>query len=295
MKFGLFGINTGPCADPETMLTVARAAEAAGFESLWTGEHVVLPDPRVPPSPAPPLTPMVHPFTALAYIAAVTDKILLGTGITLIAQRNAVVLAKESASVDHISRGRLLFGIGAGYLTQEFEALGVNFAERGARTDEYIDAIRELWTSESPNFSGQFVNYSGIQSRPLAHQAGGPPIIVGGTSTRAYNRALLKGQGWYGFAMDIQTSKASIDSLNSLQADIDRDPLLGELEISITPRARLTDEIVTAYEDQGVHRLILLQGGQNADELLTGIAQVADNYIQCPLSAWSALERWGHQ
>ena len=280
MKFGLFGINTGPCADPDTMLAVARSAESAGFESLWTGEHVVLPDPQVPPSPAPPLMPMVHPFTALAYIAAATENILLGTGITLIAQRNAVVLAKESASVDHISRGRLLFGIGAGYLTQEFEALGVNFAQRGARTDEYIDAIRELWTSESPNFSGQFVNYSGIQSRPLAYQTGGPPVIVGGTSIRAYNRALLKGQGWYGFAMDVETSKACVDRLASLRADVNRDPSLGELEISITPRAPLTKEIVKAYEDMGVDRLILLQGGQNTDELVAYIDLIAETYIR---------------
>ena len=113
MKYALFGINTGPCSDPEIMTSVAVAAEKAGFESVWTGEHVVLPDPQAPPSPAPPLMPMVHPFTALAYIAASTSTLGLGTGITLIAQRNAVVLAKETASVDHISSGRLLFGIGA--------------------------------------------------------------------------------------------------------------------------------------------------------------------------------------
>ena len=120
MRFGLFGINTGPCADPEVMRKVSVAAEDAGFESLWTAEHVVLPDPQAPPSPAPPLQPFIHPFTSLSFIAAATDKILLGTGITLIAQRNAVVLAKETASVDQLSKGRLLFGIGAGYLTQEY-------------------------------------------------------------------------------------------------------------------------------------------------------------------------------
>ena len=280
MKFGLFGINTGPCSDPDAMLKVARTAESAGFESLWTAEHVVLPDPQVPPSPAHPLTPMVHPFTALAYIAAVTDNILLGTGITLIAQRNPVVLAKESASVDHISRGRLLFGIGAGYLTQEFEALGVNFAQRGARTDEYIDAIRELWTSESPNFSGQFVNYGGIQSRPLAHQTGGPPIIVGGTSNAAYKRALLKGQGWYGFAMDLETSRTCVDQLDSLSADINRDTNLGDLEISITPRLPLDEETFRAYEDMGVNRLILLQQGQTLDALLAYIELISETYIR---------------
>ena len=280
MKFGLFGINTGLCADPKTMVDVAKSAESAGFESLWTGEHVVLPDPQVPPSPAPPLTSIVHPFTALAYIAAITDKILLGTGITLIAQRNAVVLAKESASVDHISQGRLLFGIGAGYLNQEFKALGIEFSQRGARTDEYIDAIRELWTSQSPNFSGQFVDFQDIQSRPLAYQVGGPPIIVGGTSTAAYKRALLKGQGWYGFAMDLETSRASVDRLSSLGHELKRDNSLGELEISITPREPLTDELVRAYEDMGVDRLILLQGGKNIDELVSYIHLIEETYIR---------------
>ncbi|MBT4161254.1 MAG: TIGR03619 family F420-dependent LLM class oxidoreductase [Gammaproteobacteria bacterium] len=280
MKFGLFGINTGPCAAPDVMTNVAVAAEGAGFESVWTGEHVVLPDPQEPPSPAPPLAPFVHPFTALAYVAASTSTLLLGTGITLVAQRNAVVLAKETASVDQMSKGRLLFGIGAGYLNQEFQALGIEFSERGARTDEYIDAIRELWTSERPEFEGQFVKYKNIQSRPQPHQAGGPPIIVGGVSNAAYRRALEKGQGWYGFALDIETSQTCIDALKQLRGSIDRNNSLGELEISITPRMPLTNDIVKAYEDMGVDRLILLQTGQNEEELLAYVDQIATDYIR---------------
>ncbi len=280
MKYGLFGINTGPCSDPDVMQSVARAAEAAGFESVWTGEHVVLPDPQVPPSPAPPLLPFVHPFTALSYIASVTDKLLLGTGITLVAQRNALVLAKETASLDHLSKGRLLFGIGAGYLKQEFDALGINFSERGARTDEYIDAIRELWTSENPAFKGRFVNFKGIQSRPLAHQSGGPPVIVGGGSRAAYRRALLKGQGWYGFALDQKASRASIDALQQLAGSVTRPPELGELEISITPRAPLTDETLKQFEDMGVSRLILLQPGQHEQALLAYIEDIAGKFIR---------------
>jgi len=279
MKLGLFGINTGPCADPDVMRNVSVAAEAAGFESLWTGEHVVLPDPQVPPSPAPPLASFIHPFTALSFIAAATDRILLGTGITLIAQRNAVVLAKETASVDQLSKGRLLFGIGAGYLPQEFEALGIKFSERGARTDEYIDAIRELWISEQPEFSGQFVNYKGIQSRPLAFQKGGPPVIVGGTSNAAYRRAIQKGQGWYGFALDVESSQKSVDTLKTLSKTTNRDSALGELEISITPRARLTDELVKQFEEMGVSRLILLQSGKTEEQMLAYIDQIATDYL----------------
>ena len=279
MRFGLFGINTGPCADPEVMRKVSVAAEDAGFESLWTAEHVVLPDPQAPPSPAPPLQPFIHPFTSLSFIAAATDKILLGTGITLIAQRNAVVLAKETASVDQLSKGRLLFGIGAGYLTQEFDALGINFEERGARADEYIDAIRELWTSSEPEFAGQFVNYKGIQSRPLAYQNGGPPVIVGGTSKAAYRRAIQKGHGWYGFALNVASSQESVDALKTLSESTSRRSDLGELEISITPRVPLTDDVIKQFEDMGVSRLILLQNGQNEDQLLEYIEQTAKEFL----------------
>ena len=279
MKFGLFGINTGPCADPDVIRNVSVAAENAGFESLWTAEHVVLPDPQTPPSPAPPLQPFIHNFTALSFITAATDKILLGTGITLIAQRNAVVLAKETASVDQLSKGRLLFGIGAGYLTQEFDALGINFEERGARTDEYIDAIRELWTSSEPEFAGQFVNYKGIQSRPQAYQNGGPPVIVGGTSKAAYRRAIQKGQGWYGFALNVASSQESVDALKALSESTSRRSDLGELEISITPRVPLTDDVIKQFEDMGVSRLILLQTGQNEDQMLGYIDQIAKDFF----------------
>ena len=279
MKLGLFGINLGACAEAQAMRDVAQAAEAVGFESVWTGEHVVLPDPQEPPSPAPPLLPFVHPFTALAYVAAATDKLLLGTGITLIAQRNALVLAKETASLDHLSGGRLLFGIGAGYLQPEFAALGVNFKERGARTDEYLDAIRELWTSDAPSFKGKFVRFSGIQSRPKPRQPGGPPVIVGGTSPAAYRRAHEKGQGWYGFAMTPEESQPSVDALARLKEASPRDKSLGELELSVTPRGPLTEEWLAAYQKQGVSRLILTMPGRTADELLAFVEDTAKRFL----------------
>lgn len=279
MKYGLFGINTGFCAYPAIMLHVARSAEAAGFESLWTGEHVVLPDPQVAPSPAAPLTPMVHPSTALAFIAAVTQRIKLGTGITLLAQRNAVVLAKEMASLDHLSQGRLIFGIGAGYLKAEFDALGVNFAERGARTDEYILAMRELWTSNQPRFAGKFVNFAGIQSRPQPVQAGGPPIVLGGASEAAFRRAITQAQGWYGFAMDVETAGKAIEGLRKAGENYDRPVALGELEISITPRGPLTEETLDEYRALGVGRLILLQTGRTQDALTEFVEDTARRFF----------------
>ena len=156
MKIGLFGINMNHLAQPKEAAIIAQHAEALGFESLWTGEHVVLPDPRQAPSPADPDTPMAHPPAFLAYLAALTTTIKLGTGITLVAQRNPVVLAKEIGTLDLITEGRLLFGVGAGYLHQEFEALGVDFESRGPRTDESIDAMRALWRDPKPSFQGKY-------------------------------------------------------------------------------------------------------------------------------------------
>ena len=207
MKIGIFGIGSGICADPAVARQVAQAAEHAGLESVWTGEHVVLPDPQKAPSPAPPLFPMLHPSTVLSYLAAVTERVKLGTGIVLIAQRNPVVLAKEMASLDVLSGGRLILGIGAGYLEPEFRALGIPFADRGARTDEFISAMRVLWRDDEPVFDGRFVGFAGIQSRPRPVQAGGPPIVVGGASDAAIERAVRVGQGWYGFAMDVDAAR----------------------------------------------------------------------------------------
>lgn len=279
MKFALFGINMGPCAEPDTLKAVAMEAEKSGFESLWTGEHVVLPDPQKPPSPAAPLTPMAHPSTVLSFIAAITSTIKLGTGITLLAQRNPLVLAKEMAGLDYLSKGRLIFGIGAGYLKAEFDALGVDFSERGARTDEYIDAMRELWTSDAPSFSGNFVKYGGIQSRPKPAQAGGPPLVIGGSSEPAYRRAITKAQGWYGFAMDHQTAQDCIVALDKTSKKYERPSDLGDLEISITPRGPVSSDDVKRYADMGVNRLILLQTGRTKKELLDYVKKVGEEHI----------------
>jgi len=175
MKFGLHGINTGVCSEPEAALQVARAAEAAGFDSVWTAEHVVLPDPQAPPSPAPPQTKLLDPAVALAFIAAQTRELRLATGIIILPQRNPVVLAKELASVDRLSHGRLVFGLGAGYLKPEFQALGVPFADRGRRTDEYIEAILALWTQDKPEYKGEYVAFGGIQAQPRPVQSPHPP------------------------------------------------------------------------------------------------------------------------
>ena len=256
MKIGIFGINTGACAEPQTAAKVAVGAEQIGVESLWTAEHVVLPDPREAPSPADPETPFLHPSTLLAYIANVTEEIKLGTGITLIAQRNPVVLAKEMGSLDVISAGRLLLGIGAGYLHQEFSALGVDFSSRGAKTDESIEIIRTLWNQTNPEYRGKFIQFKNIQAQPRPIQAGGPPIIIGGTSPAALRRTVTHGNGWYGFALDVETTKSVLENLEIAKSRYERGPNLGPISISVTPPSRPNKAMMEEYAAIGVDRYI---------------------------------------
>lgn len=274
MKYGLFGIGSGICADPSIAVSVTQAAEAAGFESVWTGEHVVLPDPREAPSPAPPEMAMLHPSTILAHLAAVTDKIKLGTGIVLIAQRNPLVLAKEMASLDVVCGGRLLFGIGAGYLPQEFAALGVSFEQRGARTDEYINVMRALWNQDKPKFSGDFFNFDKVQAFPRPVTPGGPAIVVGGASPAALRRTVEYAQGWYGFAVNVEQTARAVSELKSRCEKTGRD---WDIEISVTPAARLTTELRDQYADIGVDRLIPMMPQESEQQLLEFVSSLASD------------------
>ena len=210
MKIGFFGINFGVCGDPVAMIQVAKAAEQAGLESVWTGEHVVLPDPRVAPSPSEPQTPFLDPVVALSHIAAHTDRLRLGTGVIILPQRNPVVLAKELATLDVVSGGRLLFGLGAGYLEPEFRALGAPFEQRGAVTDEAIEAIKALWRMEKPTYRDGSSPSAAFDAQPRPIQKPHPPIHVGGMSRHGARRAARYGDGWYGFRTDPEATKRSV-------------------------------------------------------------------------------------
>ena len=215
MKIGLFGINFGPCAAPDTARKVAREAESAGFESLWTGEHVVLPDPQVPPSPAAPEVPMLDPTVALAFVAADTKSIRLGTGIIILPQRNPVVLAKELASLDVLSGGRLIFGIGVGYLKPEFDAIGAPFDHKGPRAEEFLAAMLALWTMPKPEFHGRFVSFGGVNAMPRPAQKPHPEIVFGGHTPEAFSRAARLAKGWYGFALNLGATAKCIEGLRA--------------------------------------------------------------------------------
>jgi probable F420-dependent oxidoreductase len=276
MKFGLFGINFGPCADPQVALRVAQAAEQRGLESVWTGEHVVLPDPQVAPSPSPPETPFLDPAVALAYVAAATSTIRLGTGIIILPQRNPLVLAKELASVDVVSRGRLIFGLGIGYLEPEFDALGIPFSHKGARSVEYLEAIRAMWTQPRPSYQGRFVHFAGINAFPRPVQRPHPPIAVGGGTPAAFRRAVQHGNGWYGFALDVGATARHMEGLKAAQRAHERPAALGALEISVTPAGKLDADAVKRFADLGVHRLIVSRRTATEADVLATVDKIAE-------------------
>ena len=260
ISIGWFGVGSGGLADAGGVAEVAQTAEALGYDSIWVGEHPVLIDPHEPPSPLPPLSEMMDPIPVLAYAAASTSRITLGTGIVILPLRNPLILAKELATVDVLSRGRLVVGIGVGYVPGEYEAIGVPFHTRGKRADEWIDALRTLWRDDQPELRGEFASFGGIQSRPRPHRPGGPPILASGFATAALRRAVARCDGWYGFFQDLDHTKAAIDQLDRLAREVDRPAALGKLEITISPLPGPIDaDTVRRYEDLGVDRLVLVQ------------------------------------
>src|SRR6266478_5439250 len=213
MRFGLFGLNFGPCADPALAIRVAVAAEESGFESVWTGEHVAMP---------------------------IRD--------------NPVLLAKALTTLDLVSGGRLIAGFGGGYVEAEFRALGVSFKDRGAITDEYLEAIRVLWTEELPRFQGRHAAFDGIRFEPKPRQRPHPPIVIGGHAPPALRRAARFGDGWYGFGLTVETAAPMVQELRRLRATTGRPPL----EISLTTFEPLTPALVAQATQAGVDRLIVM-------------------------------------
>jgi probable F420-dependent oxidoreductase len=257
MQLGLVHINMGSMSQPQALAEAAQAAEAAGFDSVWAGEHIVLPDPQVPPSPMRPQDPVLEPLLALAWAAAHTATIRLATGIVILPQRNPLVLAKQVATLDVLSGGRVMLGIGAGYLEPEFRAVGANFAERGAVTDEYLDAMRALWYDRHPSYHGRFADFAGVDAHPRPLQQ--PiPLIIGGHTGPAYRRAVARAHGWYGYGLTPPQAVASAAGLAAAAGRVRRPAELGELEISVTPRGQITPELAAEFAQAGVHRLVLL-------------------------------------
>jgi probable F420-dependent oxidoreductase len=261
MKFGLYAINYGTCGDPESLVRVAQYAEAGGLDSLWAGEHIVLPSPQPPDYAIAPEIPFLDPVIALALAAAKTTSITVATGILELPLHHPVMLAKQLASVDQISRGRLMVGVGVGYLAAEFAAFGVPLDERATRADEHIAAMRALWTMDAPEFHGRHVDFAGVDAHPRPVQAGGPPIMIGGNSAIARRRAITNARGWIPADLDLDATREARRALDRDLNELERPASLGQFDFTvISPNNRLDRELVDGYRALGVDRLIVLPG-----------------------------------
>ncbi len=254
MKFGLHGINFGPYSSPEIIREVAQAAEAAGFDSLWTGEHVVLPEKGFF---LPARTPHLDSFIALTYVAAATKTLKLATGVIILPQHNPLLLAKEIASLDVLSGGRVLAGFGVGWLRPEFQALGASFEDRGARADDYLQAMQAIWSQEQPTYHGRFFSFEDIQAYPRPLQRPSPPIIIGGSSLPALRRTVKYAHGWFASETTPENLSHSLTTLRQLEQEGGRPGTLGALEISMYVSTPMTPEIIEHLAGRGVHRLVL--------------------------------------
>jgi probable F420-dependent oxidoreductase len=238
MKFGLRYASLGKYANGPAAVELAKAAEEAGFESIWTVEHVVVPrdyQSKYPYSPTGRMGsgledfPIPDPLIWLAYIASATRTLKLGTAILILPQRNPVVTAKAIATLDHLAGGgRVLLGIGVGWLAEEFATLGVPFADRGPRTDEYVAAMRALWSQECASFHGRFVNFDNVFCRPLPPERR-IPIIVGGDTPAAARRAGRLGDGYFPAR---GASPELFDEMRRAAEAAGRDPKAIELTVS---------------------------------------------------------------
>jgi probable F420-dependent oxidoreductase len=248
VKFGLFAFNINVGATD--LADIAELAEESGWESVWTGEHYVLPDPPVPALPMAGGTPMLDPFISLAVAAARTERLLLGTGVTVVPMHQPLALAKRIASLDQISKGRFLFGIGVGYLEPEFAALGMPFDNRAARTAEYLDAITAIWEGES--YQGRYFSFDGVRAEPRPVN-GRPPMHFGGHVPATFERAVKRGRGWYGWDLGVEAAEQHIGALKEAGAP-------EGFEFSVTPslRTTVTADTVRRFADIGVTRLILM-------------------------------------
>jgi probable F420-dependent oxidoreductase len=287
MKFGIMFANAGPFAFPEHFENLVRTAEEVGMESIWTVEHVVVPvgyKSTYPYSetgkmPGPDNVPIPDPILPLAFAAALTKTLRLGTGVVILPQRHPAYVAKEMATLDVLSNGRAMLGIGSGWLQEEFDSLGVPFTERGARTNETIRAIRSLWKETPEPFAGKFFKWSAVESNPKPVQKPGVPIIVGGHADAAARRAARYGDGFFPARGDRVTLARLFAVVRDECRKIGRKPE----DIELTTGGGLVDrDAVRRYQDLGVSRLVISPPGFDPDTVRRGLHSFADRVIAKP-------------
>ncbi|HSU06251.1 MAG TPA: LLM class F420-dependent oxidoreductase [Acetobacteraceae bacterium] len=274
MQIGFNLPNSGPLSAPATMARLAAEGEALGYDYLTLTDHVVLPDMKVPGYPYSGsgefygTDPAVRheQLVSLGWIAAQTRRIRLVTAVMVVPHRPAVLAAKMLATLDVLSGGRLVVGVGAGWLQAEFDAIATPpFAERGAVTDEYLQAFRVLWTEERPRFAGKYANFENVVFAPKPVQRPHPPIWVGGESPPALRRTARLGDAWYPIGTNRQHPldslprlQAAIVRLQHLVTDAGRDPA----SVTVVYRVKRVGAALPARASDGARRLF---SGDDAD------------------------------
>jgi probable F420-dependent oxidoreductase len=282
MKFGLMYANAGPFAEPENAIGIAQLAEELGFESVWTVEHTAMPTgyqseyPYSPDGKMPggETVALPDPLIWLAYVGAVTKTLRLATGILILPQRNPVTLAKELATLDRLSGGRVELGIGVGWLHEEFDALGIPWERRGARTEEYVDVLRRLWREPETTYDGEFTKFAPINSYPKPASANGPNIHVGGHTEAAAKRAGRIGDGFFpgvvGEGLDLL-----LDAMRNAAADAGRNAE----SIEVTAFSGLDVDSVKRGADMGITRAIVPPLGFDLETLRAQLGAFSENVI----------------
>jgi len=263
MDIGFLMAATAQCGD---LAEIARNLEAHGYESLWMAEHPVIPIGMKTPFPFTPDNKLpdhyarwADPFIALAIAAAVTKKIKLGTGVCLLPERETLMTAKVAASLDVFSGGRLLLGVGAGWLREETEAMGANFGSRWKRTRETVEAMRVLWTQREASYQGDIVKFPAVRSEPKPIQKAGPPVLLGAHGPKAFERVARTYDGWMPLVASAEELKPSVVQLRKLAAERRRDPESILISPLIEPGEHgPSADDVKRYRDAGASRLIFL-------------------------------------
>ena len=290
MKIGFFAIGLANLAQPGLLATAARTAERVGFDTLWTGEHIVFFDdikskyPYARTNTEPPVPgdiAILNPFVALSYAAALTSRIRLATGVCLVPEYNPLLLAKLAASLDVVSGGRFVFGVGIGWLEEECRAMGIPWARRGARTGESVAAMRALWEQSHASFNGEFVQFERARSYPQPVRNGRLPVVVGGHSEAALRRAAAWGDGWCGFNLTPDETRRVIGRLDELLTEHGR--ARADLEIFMAPVREAGPDSIAAYRDAGVDELYLTpifeQPFASEDETIRVIEDIGRQWV----------------
>jgi probable F420-dependent oxidoreductase len=273
------GVSMFITADSIDVATLAHRAEQLGFESLWVPEHTVIPVGAQTPWPGSPegimppeYSKMVDPFVALARASSVTNTIKLGTGICLIPERNPLLLAKEVATLDHLSSGRFLFGIGNGWLREETELFGIPFKDRVGYTRESILAMKELWGHAESEYHGRSIDFPPVRSLPKPAQKPHPPILLGGNAKNVFRRIVAWGDGWMPNRITPDRLKAGRLELDRLAEEAGRDPSGLEISVFGQPADR---ELLRDFEEAGAVRGVVRLDSGPEDEAIAQLEETS--------------------